>query len=139
MKLFVNVKQAGTRKNFITQEEIILDSKPSTLRELIGAIITKNVENFNNKITEEKLIDYLTKEEIDDKLTLGKVSFNELHNKSMANLNKALEEAYIAYEDGLYRVFIDNTEAGKLDGQFELKDESVLTFIRFTMLSGRMW
>jgi hypothetical protein len=139
MKLYVNVKQAGSRKNYITKEEIILDHKPSTLRELLGAIVTKNVADFNERLREQKLIDYLTGEEIKDKLAVGKVSFGELYNETEASLNKALEAAFLAYEDGIYRVFIGDKEAGKLDENLELKEEEVLTFIRLAMLAGRMW
>jgi hypothetical protein len=139
MKLYVNVKQAGSRKNFITREEIILDFIPVTLRELIGAIVTKNVRHFNEKLKKERLVDYLTDKEIEDKLTVGKVSFGELHNEAKQSLSKALETAYLAYEDGIYRVFIGENEAGQLDEALELRDEDVLTFIKLTMLAGRMW
>ncbi|GLC30196.1 hypothetical protein [Clostridium omnivorum] len=139
MKLYVNVKQAGSRKNFITKEEIILDFIPVTLRELIGAIVTKNVEDFNERQKKERIVDYLTNSEIDEKLTVGKVSFGELNNENKQSLSKALEAAYLAYEDGIYRVFIGENEAGKLDETLELKDDDVLTFIKLTMLAGRMW
>ena len=84
MKLYINVKQAGARKNYITKEEIILSSKPSTLRELIGAIVTINVKDFNEKVKRQKVIDYITNEEIDDKLLTGRVSFGEIYNTTGA-------------------------------------------------------
>ena len=139
MKLYANVKQAGSRKNYITKEEINLNSVPTTLRELIGAMVTENVKQFNARTKNEKLIDYLTSEEINNKLTTGKVSFGEMHNTTLANINKALECAFLAYEDGIYRVFINDNEARGLDESLELKEEDVLTFIRLAMLSGRMW
>ena len=139
MKLYVNAKQAGTRKNYISKEEIILDIKPTTVRELIEAIVTKNVEDFNNRLSKESLVNYLTDEEINNKLTVGKVSFGELHNSNKETLSKALEVAFLAYEDGIYRVFIDDKEAGLLEETVELKDGDILTFIRLTMLSGRLW
>jgi len=139
MNLYVNVKQAGTRKNYIAKEEIILDFKPTTVRELIEAIVTKNVEDFNNRLSKERLLKYLTDEEINNKLTVGKVSFGELHNPNKETLSTALEVAFLAYEDGIYRVFIGDKEAGPLEEAVELKDGDTLTFIRLTMLSGRLW
>jgi hypothetical protein len=139
MKLYANVKQAGSRKNYITKEEINLNLVPTTLREVIGAMVTENVNQFNDKIKNQKLVDYLSSEEINNKLTVGKVSFGELHNTTKAGINKALECAFLAYEDGIYRVFINDNEAGGLDEAVELKEEDVLTFIRLAMLSGRMW
>jgi len=139
MKVFVNVKQAGTRKNYITKEEIILGYKPKTVRELIEAIVTKNVEDFNNRLSKERLVNYLSDEDINNRLTVGKVSFGELHNPNKENLSKALEVAFLAYEDGIYRIFIGDKEAGVINEAIELKDGDILTFIRLTMLSGRLW
>lgn len=139
MRVFVNVKQAGSRKNYIAKEEIIIDLKPSTLRELIEAIVSKNVNDFNDKINDKNLLNYLTKDEIENKSANGKVSFGEIHNQKEQSLKKALETAYLAYEDGIYEVFIGDREAGTLDEVLEIKDGDVLTFIKFTMLVGRMW
>lgn len=138
MKLYVNVKQAGSRKNYITREEIILEGEPLTLRQLIEAIVMKNVKEFNENREKLQLVDYLTSEDIDKKLSVGKVSFGEIHNQTKAKLNKALESAYLAYEDGIYRVFIGEKEAGRLDESLKLEEEDVLTFIKLTMLAGRM-
>lgn len=139
MRLYFNVKQAGLRKSFIAKEEIVLECIPSTLRELIKYIVTKNVKEFNENIKKERLVDYLTNKEIEDKAEAGKVSFGSIYNNSKQNLDKALDSAYLAYEDGIYRVFIGDKEAGKLDEDIELKDADRLTFIKFTMLSGRLW
>lgn len=139
MKLYVNVKQAGSRKNYIAKEEIDMSGRPSTLRQLIAAIVSENVKNFNSKVKGVTLLNYLTKEQIGEKLAVGRVSFGEAYNPAEADLEKALETAYSAYEDGIYRVFINNAEAGLLDDALDLKEEDVLTFIRLTMLAGRMW
>ena len=139
MKLYVNVKQAGSRKNYITKEEIILELVPLTLRELIEQVVTKNVKEFNKNLKKERLVDYLTQDNIEIKAELGKVSFGNTYNDTKQNLNKALETAYLAYEDGIYKVFIGENEAGVLDESLELKEDDILTFIKFTMLAGRMW
>lgn len=139
MKLYVNVKQAGSRKNYIRKEEIILESVPLTLRELIKQVVTKNVKEFNENLKKERLVDYLTQDNIEIKAELGKVSFGNRYNDTKQNLNKALETAYLAYEDGIYKVFIGEDEAGVLDEPLEVKEDDILTFIKFTMLAGRMW
>ncbi len=139
MKLYVNVKQAGSRKNYITKEEINLKNVPKTLGELIGEVVANNVREFNEKVKGLKVIDYLTSEEIKGKLQVGKVSFGEMNNTTKASLSKALECAYLAYEDGIYRVFIGEAEAGGLNEPLEVQEGDVLTFIRLTMLAGRMW
>jgi hypothetical protein len=139
MRVYFNVKQAGSRKNYIAKEEIVLEYTPSTLRELIKYIVTKNVKEFNENIKKERLVDYLTNKEIEDKAEAGKVSFGSIYNNSKQNLSKALDSAYLAYEDGIYKVFLGDKEAGKLDEEIELKEDDILTFIKFIMLSGRLW
>lgn len=139
MNVYVNVKQIGTRKNYITKQKIGLRTTPSTLRELIAGIVDVNVKEFNSKAKEQRIINYLTEEEIEDKLTVGKVSFAEIYNPSSANLNKALEAAFLAYEDGIFKVFIGEREVGDLDDKVKVSEGDILTFIRLTMLAGRMW
>lgn len=139
MKVFVNIKRLGSRKNYISKEEINLSTEPLTLRELIIEIIKINVIDFNERLNKEKFIDYLTTEEIDNKVTMGKVSFGEIYNKNEADVKEAVECALLAYEDGIYRVFIDDNETGGLDEKIELSEGNTLTFIRLMMLAGRMW
>ena len=52
---------------------------------------------------------------------------------------RALDTAYLAFEDGLYCIFINDEQSEKLDDSLNLKDGDILTFIRLTMLAGRMW
>ena len=139
MKIYVNVKQIGSRKNYITKEEIKLNKKPSTLRELIELIVIQNVKEFNEGIKNKSMINYLTEEEIENKIESGKISFGEKYNQNRQNVKKAIETAYLAYKDGIFTVFIGETEAGTLDEVIELKEDDILTFIKFTMLAGRMW
>ncbi|MDP4177766.1 MAG: hypothetical protein Q8900_05415 [Bacillota bacterium] len=139
MKVFVNIKRIGSRKNYISKEEINLSTEPLTLRELITEIIKINVIDFNERINKKKFIDYLTTEEIDKKITMGKVSFGEIYNKNEADVKEAVECALLAYEDGIYRVFIEDNETGGLDEKIELSEGDTLTFIRLMMLAGRMW
>lgn len=139
MKIYVNVKQVGSRKNYIAKEEVILNRKPETLRELIELIVTQNVKEFNEGIKNKNMIAYLTTEEIESKIEVGKIAFGEKYNETKQNLQKAIETAYLAYEDGIFTVFIGETETGTLDEKIELKEDDILTFIKFTMLAGRMW
>lgn len=139
MKVYVTVKQVGSRKNYITKDEMELDYKPLNLRELIDIIITKNVNEFNEKTKQERLVEYLTEEDINSKIKFGKISFGKYNNTSLQNLEKALEIAYLAYEDGIYKVFIGENEANSLDEKLELEENESITFIKLTMLCGRMW
>ena len=55
------------------------------------------------------------------------------------NEEKAIETALLAVEDGLVRIFKENKEIKSLDEPITIQEEDVFTFVRLTMLSGRLW
>ena len=137
MKIIVNVKGLS-RKKVIHQEEMELKNKISTTKDLITELVKINVEKFNKKIDEKDILSIMTNENIAKAARIGKIG-DEVHGDKKANLKKALDTAYLAFEDGLYCIFINDEQTEKLDDSLNLKDGDILTLIRLTMLSGRMW
>ena len=137
MKIIVNVKGLS-RKKVIHQEEIELTDKISTTKDLITELVKINVEKFNKKIDDKDILSIMTNEYIAEAARSGKIG-DEVHGDKKANLEKALDTACLAFEDGLYCIFINDEQTEKLDDSLNLKDGDILTFIRLTMLAGRMW
>ena len=137
MKIIINVKGLS-RKKVIHQEEVELKNKISTTKDLITELVKINVEKFNKKIDEKDILSIMTNENIAKAARIGKIG-DEVHGDKKANLKKALDTAYLAFEDGLYCIFINDEQSEKLDDSLNLKDGDILTLIRLTMLSGRMW
>ena len=137
MKIIVNVKGLS-RKKVIHQEELELKDKISTTKDLIIELVKINVEKFNKKIDDKDILSIMTNEYIAEAARAGKIA-NEVHGDKKANLEKALDTAYLSFEDGLYCIFINNKQSEKLDDSLNLKDGDIITFIRLTMLAGRMW
>ena len=137
MKIIINVKGLS-RKKVIYQEEIELADKISTTKDLITELVKINVEKFNKKIDDKDILSIMTNEYIAEAARSGKIG-DEVHGDKKANLEKALDTAYLAFEDGLYCIFINDEQSEKLDDSLNLKDGDILTFIRLTMLAGRMW
>ena len=54
-------------------------------------------------------------------------------------MEEAVAVAVQAFEDGLYRVFVNGEEAEKLDERLALQDGDEVSLIRLTMLAGRIW
>ena len=54
-------------------------------------------------------------------------------------MGKAKENALQSFEDGLYRIFIGDNEIEGLNTAITLNEGDTLTFIKLTMLAGRMW
>ena len=139
MKIFVNVKQIGKRKNKIDKKKYEISEKITTVKELLTEFVTINVNEFNNGFTENDIVPYLTDEKINDLLDAGKISFGVDYNEQKQDLEKAIENALQSYEDGIYRVFVNDEEMGEIDCEINLKENDELTFVRLTMLAGRMW
>ena len=137
MRIIINVKGLS-RKKVIYQEEVELKNKISTTKDLITELVKINVEKFNKKIDEKDILSIMTNENIAKAARIGKIG-DEVHGDKKANLEKALNTAYLAFEDGLYCIFINDEQSEKLDDNLNLKDGDILTFIRLTMLAGRMW
>ena len=137
MKIIINVKGLS-RKKVIHQEEVELKNKISTTKDLITELVKINVEKFNKKIDERDILSIMTNENIAKAARIGKIG-DEVHGDKKANLEKALDTAYLAFEDGLYCIFINDEQTEKVDDSLNLKEGDILTLIRLTMLSGRMW
>ena len=139
MKIFVNVKQIGKRKNKIDKKKYEISEKITTVKELLTEFVTINVNEFNNGFTENDIVPYLTDKKISDLSDAGKISFGVDYNEQKQDLEKAIENALQSYEDGIYRVFVNDEEMGEIDCEINLKENDELTFVRLTMLAGRMW
>lgn len=139
MRVYIIVKNINNRKKFLDNKEFFFDIRPNTLRELLEYVVTANVKLFNNRNREGVFLSYLTNNEIENQLAFGKVAFNEKYNLTNQDLKQAIENAYLSFQDGIYRVLIGRKEIVDLDEQIELNEEDTLTFIRLTMLTGRLW
>ena len=139
MKIFVKVTQIGKRKNKIYNKKYEISEKITTVKELLTEFVTINVNEFNNGFTENDIVPYLTDEKINDLSDAGKISFGVDYNGQKQDLEKAVENALQSYEDGIYRIFVNDAEVGEIDCEINLKENDELTFVRLTMLAGRMW
>lgn len=107
-----------------------------TLRELITRIVHQEVQAFEKRQEERKLMRILTEKEIESGLEKGRVDAGgrELHQKVAPD--EAVGTALQAFEDGLYLVFLNDQEQRDLDKQVYLQPDSKLTFVRLAMLAG---
>nr|WP_205516368.1 hypothetical protein [Paenibacillus sp. SYP-B3998] len=137
--MYVTVKSLGKRKNVLTRLAIELQVNPTTLRELITEVVLMNVQKLNDKQQNTALIPFLTRAEIEERGENGKVGFGSVYNEQIPELAKAVETALLAFEDGLYKVFIREEGISHLESPLKLMEEDEIVFIRFTMLAGGLW
>ena len=51
-------------------------------------------------------------------------------------MGEAIDTAILAFEDGIYFVFLDDEKIEKIDDLIEVNNDSELMFLRLTMLAG---
>lgn len=139
MKVYVSVKQIAKKDSFIKKQAIEVSDQIQTLRDLIIDIVSLNVKNYNKKQTDSQWVDYLLDETIMKNVSVGKVGFGFHFNEKKAKEKQAIETAVLAFQDGIYRVFINEDEKTNLDELLNLKGEDNITFVRLLMLAGRLW
>lgn len=139
MKIQVNLKSMGKRKSSVKPVLYEVTGQPSSVRELILAVTEAGVREYNHRVEAPEILSYLTGEDIDNQAQAGRISFGINYGEKKADLSKAQENALQCFEDGIYRIFLDGKPLEKLDDSVYITKDSVFTFVRLTMLAGRMW
>lgn len=139
MKIYIQMKAAGRRKPVLDHVPYELPEEIGTLKDFLSALVKMEVERYNQKGTDVQVVPYLTKEEVEDQASLGKVGFGRIYSDKKADPGKAVENALQCFEDGLVRVFQNDEERKSLEDVVCLKEGDCFTLIRLTFLAGRLW
>ncbi len=139
MQVYVRVKALGKRKDMLPPLPYELPEGIGSLRQLLTAFVEAEVERYNGKDTEAPLLSCLTAGEIEAQSETGKVSFGRLWSDQKADKAKAVKTAIQAFDDGLVRVLMDETELTELDAPLSIREGTIFTFVRLSFLAGRMW
>lgn len=139
MTIKVNIKQLGKKRNRIAEVPFFLENTPSTVGELIKEAVHTCVSEYNERWANGSNAAPLSEDDISDMSEVGKIAFGINYGGKAADEAAALKNALQSYEDGLYRIFIGETEAGNLSDSISLSENDSVTFIRLVMLTGRIW
>jgi len=137
MTVFLKIKALSKRKPLIERVPFDIDEPVSTSNELVAFIVRRNVDAYNKKAVDAPLFPYLTDVLLNGNVS-GKIGFNDRKNENPQDPDRAVENALTCFGDGIFRLFINDTEAG-FDEPIQLTDGDEITFIRLAMLAGRIW
>ena len=147
MEFQVQMKQAGKRQNKIVTAKLLLKKTPKTIEELLKFTVkatygthvkkTKLIEAFENGDLSEVIL--YSQEQLEDQASTGKIDFGFLKSEKTISEKQAVETTLQAFEDGLVAVFVDGKRYEELNEELHLIGNEVITFVKLTMLSGRMW
>ena len=135
--LTIQLKRLGKKK--IKKIPFELDEEVTTLKSLFEACVKSEVKTFNKKKQDALLLPFLSTEEIQEQSDTGKIGFGDSFNNTLAVEKEALENVIQGFEDGLFLVFINDDEVKTLDQTITLDQESTVSFIRMTFLTGTYW
>lgn len=137
MQILVTCKQLGAKRAKLTALPFPLHETPTTVRDLIRITVASCVNAFQRGHSDSPTP--LTQTQIEAQSTLGKIAFGLHYNSTEIQLEAAVQTALEAYQDGLVRIFINGTQLGGLDSSLQLHENDTVTFLRLTMLTGRLW
>lgn len=139
MKFFVNVKALGKLRASVEQVPFEIDGNPEDVRDLIIRVVAACVAQFERRAAQGEVLAAMTADGIADRAMSGKISFGDVNGERSVDLQQAQQNALQCFEDGIYRVFLDGQPLEELDRKIKLNEQSQLTFVRLTMLAGRLW
>ncbi len=139
MHIFVSVKHIGKRINVVKPVDFIIDCVPATVGELIRASVRTCVREYNKRIECKGNGDIMDKDTESALARAGKIAFGLTFSDKEADMDKAIKTAMQGYRDGLFRVFLGEQELSDENESISVTEQSEITFIRLTMLAGRMW
>lgn len=136
MNIQIRVKAAGKRKAMLELQQKSIPDNIGSVEELITSLVLENVREYNSKVVDAPFFQYLTEQEYDDALHIGKVGFGDRRNEKEQDERQAVGNALQCFRDGIYRIIVNENEITG-GASFELKEGDILTFVRLTMLAGR--
>ena len=107
-----------------------------TLRDLIARVVTEEVKAFTERREARRLVSVLSRADIERGIMKGKIDMGGKEDAQPLDGHAAISAALLAFEDGLYYVFVDDAQQTDLDGEVCLKSDSRMTFLRLVALAG---
>ncbi len=139
MILKIHLKQIGQRKQTVEAIDFEYSPVPGVVRELIAQTAAACVKAYNERVRRgTSQATPVTGMQIADMASVGKIAFGINYGGREQDTGRAVDNALQSFEDGLYRVFLNEQELENLDENLDLHDGDSLTFIRLTMLTGQV-
>lgn len=140
MKIRVNQKSVAGKKNGIRQVIYEYPACPETVKQLLVETVKLCVADYNERREAgTDILQIFSRKELEDRAASGKIGFGVNYGAEYADEEAAVKNALQCFEDGIVAVFVDGARLEGLEDAVELKEESEVTFVRLTMLAGRMW
>lgn len=131
---------AGRRRAGTAEHALDLDldvaSAPPTLAALIESVVRAEVAAFRRRAEEQRFVRVLTERAMAEGAERGAVRSGGSEAATEVDADEAVAAALLAYEDGLYKVVLDDEPLDDLAAPVQLHADSRLLFLRLVALAG---
>lgn len=137
--LRIEAAVAGRRRAGTAEHTLALDLGPPTpipLRALIEAVVRAEVAAFRERAEEQRFVRVLTERAVAEGAERGVIRSGGTEAATEVDTGEAVAAALLAFEDGLYKVILDDDPVDDLDAAVELRPDSKLLFLRLVALAG---
>lgn len=131
MDIYIIKKKLGSRKE-LGRHPIEIDETVNTLGVLLYILTQKGLTEAQTPKENHALSD----SEIAEQAEEGRIRFAENYSENHDTMAKTMERTKQAYNDGLFRVFINGEEVTEWNAPFILCQGAEVVFLRLTMLTG---
>lgn len=139
MRLFYQQKTIGKKSRKLAQIPFTVTEPIYTLQDLLVQLVTQQVTAYNNKALDTPLHMYVTDEQLADAVEHGTVHFGVKSSEAVQSVDKAIAIMRQAFEDELFLVLHNDTQLASLTASLTVEEGDIFTFIKLTMLAGRIW
>ncbi len=107
-----------------------------TLQDLITHIVREEVAAFKSRQEKHRFIRVLTERQIEEGQQAGRIDPAKKEFVQEVDPEDAVKTALLAFEDGLYYVFIDDRQHTALSAPVTVDENSQVLFLRLVALTG---
>jgi hypothetical protein len=133
----VRATATGHRRRGVQEHdlELALPPGPANARQIIEAAVTAEVAAYRARAQEASLVRLLTEKSLLDDVKRGAVRMGDAEPAAAIDLAAAVEAALLAFDDGIFKVFLGERE---VEGSVlaDLADGTSVLFLRLVPLAG---
>ena len=141
MTIRILTKSPGTLTRKTAVVPFYIERQPHTLRELITEAVHTCLADYEDRREHAPAVPPpASDEEMAAMREVGRFAFGVLMpGADDTDEQTAVDTAVQAVADGIVRVFRDGTRLDDLDAPLTVGEDDTFTFLRLTMLTGRLW
>lgn len=134
----VRATVTGHRRRGVDEHDVALALPPGpvTARQLIEAAVAAEVTAYEDRAAQASLVRVLTEKSLLADLDRGAVRMGDIPPEAPVDRAAAVDAALLAFDDGIFKIFVGDDELAAESGPAELTDGASVLFLRLVPLAG---